>query len=85
LNSERNKSKDLANKLYQTQAELNTMRTQGSLTPLVPTRLNFEAHSPAYRKLTTTTISKFQSFHKQVIHSKMFKTLHGNNIYYFIK
>ncbi|KAE9542770.1 hypothetical protein AGLY_002681 [Aphis glycines] len=66
LNSERSKSKDLANKLYQTQAELNMVRTQGPLTPLVPARLNFEANSPAYRKLTTKTVSQSQTFHKQI-------------------
>lgn len=66
MNSERSKSKDLANKLYQTQAELNMMRTQGPSTPLVPICLNFETNSPAYKKLTSNTLSQLQSFHKQV-------------------
>lgn len=63
LNSERSKSKDLATKLYQTQAELNLVRTQGPLTPLHPNRLNFETTTPtSYTKLT----SQMQSLHRQV-------------------
>ncbi|XP_050538665.1 citron Rho-interacting kinase-like [Daktulosphaira vitifoliae] len=51
LNSERSKSKDLATKLYQTQAELNMVKAHGPLpSPLAPTRLNFDSNSPVYSK-----------------------------------
>lgn len=65
LNSEKSKSKDLANKLYQTQAELNMMRTQGHIkTPLAPSRLNFEATSPICNKSTPHITSQPTAFHK---------------------
>lgn len=65
MTSERSKSKDLATKLYQTQAELNMIKTQGSgLIPLLPTRLNFEATSPAYNKSTPYKTSQPPAFHK---------------------
>jgi len=67
LTSERSKSKDLATKLYQTQAELNMIKTQGPLsTPLAPTRLNFEASSPTYSKSTPYKTSQLPVFHRQV-------------------
>lgn len=63
LNSERSKSKDLANKLYQTQAELNMVKKQDTLTKnLMPNRLNFDAASPTYNK-STPTISQ-PAFHR---------------------
>ncbi|XP_050431701.1 citron Rho-interacting kinase-like [Adelges cooleyi] len=59
LNSERSKSKDLATKLYQTQAELNLVRAQGPfVSPLAPTRLNFDSNSPVYTKSTPGTVRK---------------------------
>lgn len=65
LHSERSKAKDLASKLYQTQAELNMIKTQGSYTPLAPTRLNFETISPAHNHSTTpSTLSRPTVLHK---------------------
>lgn len=64
MNSEKSKSKDLATKLYQTQAELNMIRTQGQIkTPLAPSRLNFETTSPISNKSTHKTPYQ-TTFHK---------------------
>lgn len=51
LTTEKTKSKDLATKLYQTQAELNMIKAHDPLlAPLAPSRLNFEATSPVLNK-----------------------------------
>lgn len=71
LNSERSKSKDLANKLYKTQAELNMIKTQGPIA-LAPMRLNFEATSPINNKSTKISQhSQPASLHKLVIYFKI--------------